>query len=208
MEEEKRTWKDVLSDLVLKIILTFLGVIVLGLPVAIGFLLLSDTRYLFPIRYGIPLTLPILVLWKIWLPKRKAFFRYWLIGAGILILALIINTVYIEHDRQITINTTPNIRLHEYMPFDPESKIATLDQSASLKLRADLPVVDGAAAVFPLYSAFVNATYPNWVKLYDGTLEYNNTVGGYELLAKRETDIFFGAYPSEEQIAFADPSVP
>jgi phosphate transport system substrate-binding protein len=204
MEEEKRTWKDVLSDLVLKIILTFLGVIVLGIPVAIGFLLLSDTRYLLPIRYGIPLTLPILVLWKIWLPKRKAFFRYWLIGAGILILALIINTVYIEHDRQITINTTPNIRLHEYMPFDPESKIATLDQPASLKLRADLPVVDGAAAVFPLYSAFVNATYPNWVKLYDGTLEYNNTVGGYELLAKRETDIFFGAYPSEEQIAFAE----
>ena len=134
----------------------------------------------------------------------EAFFRYWLIGAGILILALIINTVYIEHDRQITINTTPNIRLHEYMPFDPESKIATLDQSASLKLRADLPVVDGAAAVFPLYSAFVNATYPNWVKLYDGTLEYNNTVGGYELLAKRETDIFFGAYPSEEQIAFSE----
>ena len=28
-------------------------------------------------------------------------------------------------------------------------------------------------------------------------------MGGYQLLAERETDIFFGAYPSEEQIAYA-----
>ena len=204
MEDEKRTWKDVLSDLVLKIILTFLGVIVLGFPVAIGLLILSDTRYLLPIRYGIPLALPILGLWKIWFPKWKAFFKYWLMVAAVLVLGLILNTVYIEHDKQITIDTTPNIRLSDYEPFDPESKIATLDQSASFKLRTELPIVDGAAAVFPLYSAFVNATYPNWVELYDGTLEYNNTVGGYRLLAERKTDIFFGAYPSDNQIAYAE----
>jgi len=204
MEEHKRTWIDVLSDLVLKIILTFLAVLVLYIPSVIVFLLISDTRYLFPVRYGIPFALPVLVLWKIWLPKWKTFFKYWKIGAIVLILGLILNTVYIEYDRNITINTTPNINLHEYKPFDQDSKIATLDHPASLKLSGELPIVDGAAAVFPLYSAFVNATYPNWVKLYDGTLEYNNTVGGYELLAKRETDIFFGAYPSDEQIAYAE----
>ena len=203
MEEEKRTWKDVLSDLFLKIILTFIAAVILLYPTIVVGLLIMDMRYLLPIRWGVLFAVPVLVLWKIWLPKWKAFFKYWLIGAGVMILALIINTVYIEHDRQITIDTTPNIRLYEYEPFDPDSKIATLDHPASLKLRAELPIVDGAAAVFPLYSAFVNATYPNWVELYDGTLEYNNTVGGYQLLAERETDIFFGAYPSEEQIAYA-----
>ena len=203
MEEEKRTWKDVLSDLFLKIILTFIAAVILLYPTIVVGLLIMDMRYLLPIRWGVLFAVPVLVLWKIWLPKWKAFFKYWLIGAGVMILALIINTVYIEHDRQITIDTTPNIRLYEYEPFDPDSKIATLDQPASLKLRAELPIVDGAAAVFPLYSAFVNATYPNWVELYDGTLEYNNTVGGYQLLAERETDVFFGAYPSEEQIAYA-----
>ena len=203
MEEEKKAWKDVLSDLVLKIILTFLAFIVLAFPAAIVLLLLSDTRYLLLIRWGIPLAVPVLVLWKIWLPKRKAFFKYWLMGAAVLVLGLILNTAWIEHDRQITINTTPNINLYEYLPFEEDSKIATLDHPASLKLRTELPVVDGAAAVFPLYSAFVNATYPNRVELYDGTLEYNNTVGGYQLLAERKTDIFFGAYPSEDQIAYA-----
>lgn len=202
--EEKKTWKDVLSDLVLKIILTFLAFIVLAFPAAIVLLLLSDTRYLLLIRWGIPLAVPVLVLWKIWLPKRKAFFKYWLMGAAVLVLGLILNTAWIEHDRQITIDTTPNINLHEYLPFDEDSKIATLEHPASLKLRTELPVVDGAAAVFPLYSAFVNATYPNRVELWDGTLEYNNTVGGYRLLAERKTDIFFGAYPSDDQIAYAE----
>lgn len=203
MEEEKRTWKDVLSDLFLKIILTFIAAVILLYPTLILGLLIMDMRYLLPIRWGVLFAVPVLVLWKIWLPKKKAFFKYWLIGAGVLIFALILNTVYIEHDRQITIDTTPNIPIYAYKPFDPNSEIATLDHPASLKLRAELPIVDGAAAVFPLYSAFVNATYPNWVELYDGTLEYNNTVGGYQLLAERETDIFFGAYPSEEQIAYA-----
>jgi phosphate transport system substrate-binding protein len=33
--------------------------------------------------------------------------------------------------------------------------------------------------------------------------EYNNTVGGYRKLAERKTDIFFGAYPSKEQLQYA-----
>ena len=204
MEEEKRTWGDVLSEYLARIILTFIAAVILVYPTIIAGLLVMDMRYLFLIRWGVLFAVPVLVLWKIWFPKRKAFFKYWLIGAAVLVLGLILNTIYIEHDKQITIDTTPNIRLGDYEPFDPESKIATLDEPASLKLWADLPIVDGAAAVFPLYSAFVNATYPNWVELYDGTLEYNNTVGGYRLLAERKTDIFFGAYPSDDQIAYAE----
>ena len=204
MEEENRNTKATVGKVLLKIILSGLAVAALSLPTLIIGLAFSDMRYLYPIRIGAVLALPVLLLGLIWTSKRLKFLKIWGICAAVLIVSFFANTAWIEHDNQITIDTTPNISLHEYKPFDPKSKIATLDHPASLKLRADLPIVDGAAAVFPLYSAFVNATYPNWVKLYDGTLEYNNTVGGYELLAKRETDIFFGAYPSEEQIAFAE----
>lgn len=204
MEEEQRTWKEVLSDLLAKIILTVIAVVILLYPTVILALLIMDMRYLFPIRWGVIFAIPVLVLWKIWFSKWKAFFKYWMIGAVVLVLGLILNTVYIEYDNKITIDTTPNINLHDYLPFDPDSNIAVLDHKASLKLSGDLPVVDGAAAVFPLYSAFVNATYPSYVKLWDGTLEYNNTVGGYSCLADRNSDIFFGAYPSDEQIAYAE----
>lgn len=204
MEESKRTWKNILIDAVAKIILSVLALFLLFIPTVFIGLAFSDTRYLLPVRIGVFLVLPALLLGLIWIRKRKKFMKYWGIALAVLVVSLFANTAYIEHDNRITIDTTPNINLYEYLPFDPKSKIATLDHRVRLQFTTDLPVVDGAAAVFPLYSAFVNATYPRWVELWDGTLEYNNTVGGYKHLAERKTDIFFGAYPSDEQIAYAE----
>ena len=204
MEEKKQSLKDQLPNIVLKIFLSAFALFLLFIPtIFIGFAF-SDTRYLLPVRLGVFSVLPVLLLGLIWIPQKGQFMKYWGIGTAVLVVSIFINSVYIEHDNKITIDTTPNINLHDYLPFDPDSNIAVLDHKASLKLSGDLPVVDGAAAVFPLYSAFVNATYPSYVKLWDGTLEYNNTVGGYTCLADRNSDIFFGAYPSDEQIAYAE----
>lgn len=124
--------------------------------------------------------------------------------AMLLILTLLINNAVVNSKYNEVIDTSPNIYTDEYLPFDEDSKIVKLDKAASLELSGELPIIDGAAAVFPVYSAFVNATYPNTTELYDGVFEYNNTSYGYELLAEKKTDIFFGAYPSKEQIAYAD----
>ncbi|MBE6922443.1 MAG: hypothetical protein E7465_04590 [Ruminococcaceae bacterium] len=203
MEEKEHNWKENLPNIILKIFLSAFVLFLLVMPtIFIGFAF-SDTRYLLPVRLGVFSVLPVLLLGLIWVPKKGKFMKYWGIGTAVLVVSIFINTAYIEHDNKITIDTTPNINLHDYLPFDPDSNIAVLDHKASLKLSGDLPVVDGAAAVFPLYSAFVNATYPNYIRLWAGTLEYNNTVGGYEMLADKKTDIFFGAYPSDEQIAYA-----
>lgn len=101
------------------------------------------------------------------------------------------------------IDTAPSINVYEYLPFVEDSKIVKYD-SKTLKLTDDLPIIDGATAAFPVYSAFVNAVYPSTTKLYDGTFEYNNTVGGYRELAERNTDIFIGAAPSEEQVEYSE----
>lgn len=101
------------------------------------------------------------------------------------------------------IDTTPNINVNEYLPFKEDSKIVKFD-SKTLKLTENLPIIDGATAAFPVYSAFVNAVYPNTTKLRDGVFEYNNTVGGYTELAEKNTDIFIGAAPSKEQIKYAE----
>ena len=101
------------------------------------------------------------------------------------------------------IDTTPNINVNEYLPFKEDSKIVKFD-SKILKLTENLPIIDGATAAFPVYSAFVNAVYPNTTRLWDGVFEYNNTVGGYIELAEKNTDIFIGAAPSKEQIKYAE----
>ena len=114
------------------------------------------------------------------------------------------------------VDTAPSIQVDEYMPFRQDTKIVKLDHEASLRLTEYLPKVDGAAAVFPVYSAFVNAVYPESTRFYDNDwrdyeelpdyfiFNYSNTVKGYQYLAQKDTDIFFGGYPSDEQIAYAE----
>lgn len=150
----------------------------------------------------LPLLIPL-----IWLKKRKKYLICY--ACYVLCFAILFGVqsgIRIYNDA-ITINTTPSINVYEYLPFKDDSKIVkiksqTLDFSELEK--ADLPIIDGAAAVFPVYSAFVNATYPDSTKIYDGTFTYNNTVGGYQELAEKNTDIFIGASPSNEQIATAN----
>ena len=150
-----------------------------------------------------PFVLPAVLIPLVVCKNRKKVQKVEGIVLAVYLTVLLIHVVVIRYNESLTIDTSPNIDVNQYMPFSKDSKIVTLEKEASLKLTGDLPVIDGAAAVFPVYSAFVNATYPHTVELYDGTFEYNNTVGGYMMLAEKQTDIFFGAYPSEDQIAYA-----
>lgn len=142
---------------------------------------------------------PTLLLGLLFIKKRKLVLKVWGIFTLFTLASVAIDAAISEYDRSITINPTPNINIHEYLPFKEESEIVHVP-NASLKLTENLPIVDGAAAVFPVYSAFVEATYPETTQIYDGVFEYNNTVGGYKLLGEKAIDIFFGAYPSKQQI--------
>ncbi len=152
----------------------------------------------------IPLVIPL-----IWLKKRKPYLIAYI--SYLICFAILFGTqVGIKnYNEAITIDVTPSINVSEYLPFDENSKIVKID-SKTLDFDGlecgQLPIIDGATAAFPVYSAFVHAVYPDTTKLYDGVFEYNNTQGGYELLAQKKTDIFIGAAPSKEQIAFAEKS--
>jgi len=139
----------------------------------------------------------------IWMRKRKRYLIIWSCIVVAVLITCAISFSIEKYEESITIDTTPNINVSEYLPFSEGSKIVKLD-SKTLKLTDNLPIIDGATAAFPVYSAFVNAVYPDTTTLYDGVFEYNNTVGGYEKLAEKETDIFFGAAPSKEQREYAE----
>lgn len=190
-----------------KIILTLLT---LGASVfigAFGFLVLyfSDLNDL--ISYPIWVITPIICLPLIWWKGKR---KLWLIVSLIIVLIyggiIGANLAYLEYEESITIDTSPNIRYSDYLPFEYDSKIFKLKNS-SLKLNGNLPILDGADAVVPVYSAFIHATYPDDTTWRDDSLvdvfETNNTVSGYRKLARKQTDIFFGAYPSQEQRDYA-----
>lgn len=190
------------TEIILKIILT-LAVPVVSLFyffILLIFSLNTGITVNVVVEYIAVLIVPVFLLTLIWFNNRKKLLKIWAVVAAVFVVAVGINIGIDQYDKSITINTTPNIAVSEYLPFKDDSKIVTLEDEASLKLTENLPKIDGAAAVFPVYSAFVNAVYPKTTELWDGVFEYNNTVGGYKLLGERQTDIFFGAYPSEGQI--------
>lgn len=110
------------------------------------------------------------------------------------------------------------IDVGHYLPHDPGSDLARID--ASLKLTDDLPVLDGAAALVPVYAAIIDAVYPAGSVTYEGgefsddnyygenfaadsKMQYRNTVRGYKAVVDGTADILFCAAPSEEQKQYA-----
>lgn len=196
--------KSKIIKIILELLLTIIIVLIsYGIGIYILILCFSANITGILVLFSV-LAIPSLLIPLIYSKNKKKILKYWGIYALILTISLSINIIVNKYNEKITIDTNPNINTNEYLPFDSNSKIVKLEKGASLQLTNNLPIVDGAAAVFPVYSAFVNATYPSNIKLYDGIFEYNNTVGGYKLLGEKETDIFFGAYPSKEQIETAE----
>lgn len=194
------------SHLVVKILLTVFVAMVFPVAAITLFIILAFGGF-WDITVWLSLFIVPLVIPLIWLKKRKPY----LIGyvAYLLCFAILVGTQagIRAYNDATTIDVTPNINTYEYLPFEEDSKIVKI-RSKNLNFdnlpTEELPIIDGATAAFPVYSAFVNAVYPNSTKLYDGVFEYNNTQGGYELLAEKKTDIFIGAAPSKDQIAFAE----
>lgn len=92
--------------------------------------------------------------------------------------------------------------MQTYLPVADNPRLARLDGAASLKLPAgNLPRLDGATALYPLYAAFVAATWP---AVDEGTLaqrvQVSKTPQAYERLFAREADIIFVAKPSKAQV--------
>lgn len=102
-----------------------------------------------------------------------------------------------------------SIELSKYLPFDENSGIVKTDSAA--KLSGDLPVIDGAAALYPVFSGFVNAVYPSDSVSFDGenfapdsALQFHNTRGAYAAIVDGTADVVICAAPSKEQLEYAE----
>jgi phosphate transport system substrate-binding protein len=95
--------------------------------------------------------------------------------------------------------------LYKYRPFDEDSILAKLDVEPNLEftLFDNLPVLDGATALYPVYASFVQAVYPkdyyNYYKEINRLVLCSRTPGAYENLLEGKVDIIFCMTPSDEQ---------
>lgn len=107
-----------------------------------------------------------------------------------------------------------SVDLYNYDISNPDNVLPVPDGGSSFTIEAigEMPVLDGAEAAFPVYSAFANVCYMN-LKSEIATGEkylragekvtFTNTIYAFERLISGEIDIFFGAEPSAAQYAIA-----
>jgi phosphate transport system substrate-binding protein len=124
-------------------------------------------------------------------------------------LYIYFNFTYRYSDKSSEVMKSQSIELDKYLPFDDGSMIYKLD--SEFKLEGELPVLDGATALFPIYSAFVNATYPEDSVDFNGVtfnsqsrLQKTGTGPAYEAIVDGSADIIFVAKPSQGQIEYAE----
>jgi len=155
----------------------------------------------------IPLMLGILLIIKFYLSlNAKKVLRVYLSISGLIIVAFSAVLIYETHLENIRI-VERGISLYDFMPFKDDSKIARLNEEASLRLTTQLPRLDGATALYPVYAAFVEAVYPKDTYNPYGVnsiVVSTQTNHAYERLIHGEVDMIFVAGPSKEQLALAE----
>lgn len=117
-----------------------------------------------------------------------------------------------------------SVDIYRYNVINSDNILAILDSPSSFTIsdKNKMPVLDGAEAAYPVYSAFANACYESIANnpyaltdkltaedkpaarkedysLSDEKITFTNTIYAFERLVNGEVDIFFGAQPSKEQ---------
>lgn len=102
-----------------------------------------------------------------------------------------------------------SIDIESYLPFNEDSLI--VHESSDVKIVDNIPQIDGATALYPIYSSFVETLYPEESVKYDGKgdflleskIQKTGTTKAYKNVIDGETDIIFCAGPSQKQLEYA-----
>ena len=206
----KRSWKHILSALVLAVfVVVFYGGALLLAVLFAAFTLPPYAQYALWAWAAVTLPLAVVALaGRSWLPRRAK--RWMGFGTlGVLVLCLAWCGFGAWRAAIPTVDDDRTGLLREYAPFDEDTKAVRLDGPADLQLspmEAWNLTLDGATALYPVYSAFVQAVYPDTAEgIYDPQalheiVQCSGTVAAYERLLDGTADIAFAAAPSQAQL--------
>ncbi len=106
--------------------------------------------------------------------------------------------------------------LSAYTPYATKSLLVSLDKESifMIEKEEDMPILDGAEACYPVYSAIAKAVYKDIdnieLKYKDEyayqngkVVTFTNSSDGYFRLIEGKIDMFFGAKPSQTQLEYA-----
>ena len=146
--------------------------------------------------------------------------------ATVLLFALVNAFLYITITSRLANNFSGTgqlkmVDVSKFLPFEDASELARTGSSLKFQNGDDLPVLDGAAALVPVYASVIENCYPEGTVTYEGgvfsddnyygenfaadsVMQYQNTIRGFNALVDGSVDLFFTAQPSKEQMLSAE----
>lgn len=101
------------------------------------------------------------------------------------------------------------IEVDKYLPFDENSNIVKIESNT--KIEGDLPILDGATALLPVYSSIAHAIYPEESVKFDGekytddsSIRFTDTKYAYLGVIDGDVDIVICAAPSKSLKDYAE----
>lgn len=200
MKIVKFIFGSVLIVLVTAVISVFTALFTMGNPIAGG------RPILWTIWYVAALLILIMALYDFSSLTKGQLKRVGLIGTVIGVVFFGSVKGYYVYTEGLRIEER-GVELFDYQPFKEESDLAKLDAPSSFRIDSNLPRLDGATALYPLYASFVEAVYPsdeyNPYSTEESPVVSTTTGEAYDRLIQGKTDIIFVAGPSDFQVAAA-----
>jgi len=183
----------------LQIVSVIIGLSVVTLMVAF-IVILNGHMHFLQLVYSVPVCLFVLFVCVIfnWINTKKK--KRWLMSVlGVAIVFALITPI--QHYYKLSIPTVDaEIDISAYQPFTRGNQVVKPDEKASLQLTESLPRLDGATAMYPLYAAIVEATYPKGdYQPYNSRVQVSRTPEAYQNLIAGDVDLIFVAAPSVSQ---------
>ena len=126
-------------------------------------------------------------------------------GLDIAIYQLFIKRVISHHSPGMQ---KMSVEVDNYVPFTGSENLVSVQ--GAVKLEGDIPTIDGAAGLLPIYASFVESIHPEDSVIYNGesydnasAMHYTNTRGAYKDIVDGNCDLIVCVQPSDEQLKYA-----
>lgn len=146
--------------------------------------------------------------------ERKKLFKQIVILLTIILLFILFDISFYNIITKKYINNygdnvkEKSIDLEHYMPFKEDSEIVHF--KSSLKIKENIPVLDGATALYPIYASYVESLYPEESVKFNGkdfenasSIQKTGTTKAYKRVVDGDVDVIFCAGPSKKQEEYA-----
>lgn len=192
----------------MKIFGTILTVVIVGFAGFIATIIASLSRnaeFYVPIVLAVTIGVIILILLAIYGQLKKKVTKVSaIVFFSLCAVSIIGYEGYQKYLKSLEVVSNQDVDLSEYRPFAKNTKAVLLKENSTYKIKENLPMLDGATALYPVYSAFVQAVYPKQnYPLEESQVVSSQTSNAFDRLVNGDVDIIFMAHPSENQMKIA-----